>query len=493
MSVLRAVTIRRPTWAGGLFPLGLLLLTFLMGQAIAQANWLIVAVPLAVLGIAASVRWPLAALIVYLYVLALTPQYVGVQVRGFVGLDGARAVGLVVFAGLGLRLLDRYLTNKDEAGHPFVKYLVAFFLATGLLPALVIQTTPSVLLRAMAYDVIDYAVPCFFLIYYIRDVRARHTVLTHLFIAGIVVAILGAYEFATGHNFYITLHPQLPHADVWTTLYTRGGLPRVEVSFGQSISLGRYFAMLLPLALGRFATAADSRARLTYALLVALFGFGVVMTLSAGPFWGALVAVAMLLLYRPTSTLSLGLLGAGAVGLIGSLILPLAQLQQVLRAFLGQQTDVSEAVATNAQVRLVLFSVVTNALPRSPWFGFGSVDAVPFLAAIIPSQDIVSTYVYYLLLYGVLGLALFGLVLAWQIWCAGRIVLGLTRSADRPLALALLAALAGQILIMLDVSPVGVGVQFMWVLFGLIGSLYWTAQRPQRAAGHERVEQPGPA
>jgi O-antigen ligase len=105
--------------------------------------------------------------------------------------------------------------------------------------------------------------------------------------------------------------------------------------------------------------------------------------------------------------------------------------------------------------------------------GFGSTDRIPLLAAFVPGGDVVNTYIYYLLLYGIVGLVLFLMLL---LWCLLTLVVRVRgwRGSNQVMAAALLAAFVGQLAIMLEVSPVGIGAQYLWVLLGLVGSLYWT-------------------
>jgi O-antigen ligase len=368
------------------------------------------------------------------------------------------------------------------------------WLVVTVVPGLVDAGSLTALLRGSLISTLDFIAPCFFVAYFIRDQKSRDRIVRHLLIAGSIVALFGLFEFATATNFFVNLQPQLSHSEIWTVIYQRGGLARVTANFGQPISFGRYFAFLLPIAIiyctkaqgaSSQAHQGSARGRSLYAVATILCVLGVLISLSGGPFWGALVAMAVLVALKPKSTLRLSIAGAGLFALPALFFLPLNSIQSVLLAFLGQNTAVSSSISTNAGVRLAVLQFVERVLPRSPLFGFGSFERIPYMPTILPNGDIVNTYAVYLLLYGIVGLLAFLIIIGWAVWTAARNIFGRPESPQRVFAIALFASLMGQLGIMIGVSPVGPGAQFFWVLIGLIGSLCWTPE-PQ-AVISERV------
>ncbi|MCL4551957.1 MAG: hypothetical protein M1305_00150 [Candidatus Marsarchaeota archaeon] len=452
-------------------------LSLITGLAAGQSVWLIAVPPLLLGGIAFATYYPVPALIAYLYVLALTPQYVGLDLRPLLPLNASRAVGLLVFTGLTLRVGYSLLFSRKSDSHPLLKYLLFFWLAVSVLPGITVPITLTGQIRASFLFTLDNLAPCFFIAYFIRTEKDQDLLVSNLLLAGAFVAVLGVLEFATGNNLFVNLGPQLPWAEAWTGTLTRGGLPRAEVNFGHPISLGRYFALLIPFAMQRFSTAAAIRKWVLYGLLSSLLALGLVTALSGGPLWGAMLAVAVFLLLSPRNILLPVLSAVGVLILITVFTLPGNAIQDVLGAFFGQNSAAAPDVSANIAGRVMLLDVIQYDLPRSPWFGFGTVDAIPNLLMLVPNGDVVNTYVLYLVQYGVVGLTSFMLIL---FWCLRSLIVRLRSSQEpqlRIVTIALFAGFLGQALISFGVSPVGVGAQFFWVLIGLIGSNYWVNGR----------------
>lgn len=61
-----------------------------------------------------------------------------------------------------------------------------------------------------------------------------------------VVAVLAIVEFVTANNIFSQLHSSNPAYARWSGIRIRGGVPRVEGAFGNSIALGAALAMSVP-------------------------------------------------------------------------------------------------------------------------------------------------------------------------------------------------------------------------------------------------------
>ncbi|WP_028047339.1 hypothetical protein [Cellulomonas sp. URHE0023] len=89
-----------------------------------------------------------------------------------------------------------------------------------------------------------------------------------------VVSVLAIVEFVTANNLFSQLHSSNPAYARWSGIRIRGGVPRVEGAFGNSIALGGALAMSVP-----FAWTSRLHAGLK-ALILVLIGTASVLTFS---------------------------------------------------------------------------------------------------------------------------------------------------------------------------------------------------------------------
>ncbi|GAC1647125.1 MAG: hypothetical protein NVS4B8_19690 [Herpetosiphon sp.] len=455
---------------------GMLIVAVLLGLLIGRANYMVGVVIFGLIALVIAGRYPIPALIMYLYVLALTPPYIGLDLRPFLPVNASRAAGLVVFGGLGIRMLFQVLGNKNRRFTPIHKYLLFLMAGVTLIPLANVSSSFTALVRDLLIYLLDFIAPAFFIAYFVRTKRDLSTIISHMFVAGLIVVALGSVEFVTRINPFTSMSPLLPGGEDWTSTLTRGSFVRVAVNFAQPISLGQYFALLVPLAVARFATAGTVRGQTWYALLTSLLFLGVIMALSGGPLFGTLLACVTFLVLRPGRTLRLGLTIGGIIGLLLTFTLSAKDILGVVAAFFGGQSVASDQVQTNAQVRFAVLQLAQKVVPTSPLLGFGSYKLIPYIPSILPNQDLVNTYIVYLLLYGAVGLALFLAVLVTSFVQCVKAVVASVDVAQQTIVIGLLASLIGQMGIMVGVSPVGVGSEFLWVLIGLIGALFWISQ-----------------
>ena len=224
--------------------------------------------------------------------------------------------------------------------------------------------------------------------------------------------------------------------------------------------------MLAPLAMWLSAGATQLRWRWAWASLVAALALGVLMTLSAGQavvlLVGLLLGVAIGWRTCLPSLLLTGLI-AGAF----LLLLPSSEeARDVAGAWVSLETPVSAETRHNLSYRFQVIELARYGLEHSPILGYGNYGSIPVL---FDDQDIINTYVVYLLKNGLVGLAAFLGVLGALLLTVGRWVRA--RGPVGELARILGAVVLAQMVGLLSISPVGPGERMFWVVLGLAGAL----------------------
>jgi len=119
-----------------------------------------------------------------------------------------------------------------------------------------------------------------------------------LVLIGLVLAFSGAYQCVTGHNPVGFLKAYDAWEDIDTRppeFFLRHGLYRADVTFGNYIGFGMFFAALAPMCLGLLAERTSRR--LAVHTSFALMLVGVVSSMSSGPLLGVFVAISMVAAY----------------------------------------------------------------------------------------------------------------------------------------------------------------------------------------------------
>jgi hypothetical protein len=252
---------------------------------VAGYGFLVIVALLVGLALVLALQWPAERVVlVYLAILALSPDVLQVAVGGF-ALTAGRALAAVMAAVFALRLL---IGGESRRRSPIDVPIAAFALALAVSYA---ATWLGGDLTAMRYGfsrLVAFGLE-FFCVYYIvywsvRSARARkHVVYLFVYVMA-VVAVYGLVEAVTGRNVLNSFDTSFGRSEVVRSMFTRADLTRARATFEHPISLGTALAMTLPLGLFLTGFAGNRGRRIVAMVCVALVAACLVATLSRGAY-----------------------------------------------------------------------------------------------------------------------------------------------------------------------------------------------------------------
>jgi hypothetical protein len=252
---------------------------------------------------------------------------------------------------------------------------------------------------------------------------------------GVVVALLGLWETLSGRNPLVkAATPDYSSGvnTVWDTPLHRNGLLRAEATFGHPIALGMF--LLIPLA---FALSRPGR-RYLWATVLILSGEAV--TLSRGPWIGAVVVALILARWHRRRLIGVGTVLVLATWLYGP-----------LNRLILQSGSASTQTGHNAAYR---FGLIGSAFHRLSFIGHPNTD----LSKILPNYaDVTSLLAGTVLATGVVGLVELALIAFLVL----RLLRGARADDDRNF-LAAAAAIVGQLVGLLAVTLITNYQVFFW-------------------------------
>jgi hypothetical protein len=448
----------------------------LIPTALLIGNWLphqslvlLAATALVAAFAALTLARPWVAIWVYLGVLVLSPNYVGVSLGSIGDATLTRALGLA------LVLVLVYRKGIRPAAWNVVDWCFAAYLLATTLPEMFKGDSPSYTLRLLVWSGLDYGVPYLVLRTVASNLASARRVLRMFAFWAIVVALFAIAEVVSGTNLFTGVGPQLSAASLWSAGVVRADTLRAQVSFSHPISLGMYAALLLPLTL--WLTRWSRGRQRTFAVVAAVaVGATLLTTLSRGPWLGALIALALSIPFQPEKSRRSTAItfGAIAVGVIGVYLSGATPLTQVIADSFNPTTD----AYGNILYRQSLTDVILPVWSRSPWIGYPDYVANGAFPSFF---SIDNHYLATLIVQGAVGLVAFLLVIAaalWTCWSAARYRhLG---AGERDLAGTMLAVLLGQVVILGTVAMIGLGPQVFWGFVGFCAGA-WSGWRAPAA------------
>jgi hypothetical protein len=420
---------------------GLPLLSVLMGMYLARSGSpkLLIAVA-AVIAIAAARRWPGAATIGALALMALPYTW-----SPHVPKLGA---GLGILAGLFLLVTycDRLLAFTPTA----LDWAVLAFAVT---PAAVVYE------QGNGFHLTNWVAPAITLPYFGFRLLFQHETPRRVFPAALVaigslLAVLGVYETVAGSNPFVPF--QVPDytssrvQDVWNVALYRGGHLRAMSTFGHPIAFGMF--LLIPLAF------AISRPGKRYLAATVVMLAAEVCTFSRGPWLGALVIVLLLSGWsrRRVTTIMLSAIAAAAY---------LGPVHRVI----VESGSASTAAGHNALYRVGL---IRESLHYLSAFGRPTVN----LQTVIPGYaDVTSLFAGTIIRNGVIGLVELGLI----VWLCLRAYVAARRSEDgnrKAATVAIVGSFVGLIAVTLITSYQF----FFWALLAYVATIAIDQTRTMR-------------
>jgi len=220
-----------------------------------------VALGLAGAAILLSRRYPRAAFVVWLCVVAFVPVWFGVSVGG-PQFQPASLLGIPVAIGMAL--------NRPRFAWIPADVMMVALLAACVVPVFVGAGTVSSVFGVISQWAVAFTIGRLAPLV-LGDLDVVKSVVTVVFA---IVGLLAVVEFALDWHPYVGLGPQNAAYAEWGEIQGRSGLWRSEGAFGHSIALGCSLALAIPLGL-------TSRFRASVRVTsVALMVAGAVVTLS---------------------------------------------------------------------------------------------------------------------------------------------------------------------------------------------------------------------
>lgn len=409
----------------------------------------------------------------YFFVLFAVPQiYSAIPgfgvINQFFVIDYVRLMALVVLlpAAYALR------TDEDKRGRPLPladKLLLAYLLLNIALQFMAISFTGT--MRNAFYAFIDVYLPYYVLSRSLRDLDALRDAVMSFVVAAAVLSTLGMFEMSRHWLLYYGLDPALGVDWEYGSYLEREDTLRAMATTGQPIVLGYVVAV----AFGLFLYAGGLVR--TGTLVVACFGLlvgGLVASLSRGPWIGAAIMVPV---YLATGRRAAS--NFGKLAIAGSLLLPALYMTPYWDRLVDFLPFVGSVDEGNVTYRQRLLEISWMIILDNPLFG--SADFIAYMEELRQGQgiiDIVNSYLMVALRSGFVGLGLF--VGFFVVVAAG--ILRRMRSAPADsdahrLGQALLAVLAGILVMIFTVSSINAVPVVYWAMAGL-GLAY--AQLPKR-------------
>jgi O-antigen ligase len=441
----------------------------LIGAWLPRQSMLLAAATALVLAFAAlTVARPWVAIWVYLGVLVLNPNYVGVSLGSIGDATLTRTLGLAVAL-----VLVYQKGIRPSAWNPIDWCFGAYLLATTL-PDMFKGDSAVYALKLLVWSGLDYGVPYLVLRTAASNLASARRVLRMFAFWAIIIALFAIAEVFSGTNLFTDVGPQLSASSLWSQGIFRAETLRARVSFSHPISLGMYAALLLPLMLWMIRWSRGWQR--TFALVAAIaVGVTLLATLSRGPWLGALVALALAIPFQSERSRRRTAItfGAIAVGVVAVYLSGATPLTQILSDSFNPATD----AYGNILYRQSLTEVILPVWSRSPWIGYPDYVAD---GAFSTSLSIDNHYLATLIVQGAVGLVAFLLVVAaalWTCWSATR----RKGAAESDLAATMLAVLLGQLVILGTVAMIGLGPQVFWGFVGFCAGA-WSGWQGAAAA-----------
>jgi hypothetical protein len=340
----------------------------------------------------------------FLFLLFTLPAFTK-DIPGFGIINYFYSIGYVQILALCL-LLPLYIKLRSEHGvTPFLKlHADKFFLAYFLLQ-LGQQLQVDSVTNTMRYALkifIEYFLPYYVASRSIKNLQDFKDVLRSLLIAILAIVPLAAFEYLRGWLLFSYIMGVLDVDWGLGTYLGRGGAVRAQVTAGQAIPMG--FVFMVGIGLYYYVSRLISSRRDFYLLFFMLL-VGLLVPVSRGPWLGAVVILAILIITRQGGVKQLIKYSAIAAPVVAAYMAGL--FDPVINAipFLSGALDMG-----TADYRTQLIEVSLSVLKLNLWFGSFYYLDHPSMQQMIQADgiiDMVNTYLSIAMSYGLVGLILY--------------------------------------------------------------------------------------
>lgn len=345
------------------------------------------------------------------------------------------------------------------------RLLLAFVAYTVLLQLRDTSVTDT--LRALVYDLLDVV-----LLYYVAsrtlvNRAAMREVLACCAMAGIVLALIAAFEAARSWLLYSSLSDALGAIRPIGGYILRNNILRATATAGQSIPLGVYFVVAIGALLFLGGIIRSSGHRL---LLGGVMTMGLLASLARAPWLAAVLLYLMQALAADRVGAVLLRRGVALSAMAAALLIsPAGDGIVALLPFVGSVE--SDTVAYRERLLETSLSVFW----RQPWTGSPTYLDTPEMQTMIQGQgiiDMVNSYLQIAMGYGAIGLALFAAVFLLALGQGLRLLRQRQSDAEtRALAGTLCATTAVMLILISTVSSITVIPTLYWLLLGMLAAL----------------------
>lgn len=231
---------------------------------------------------------PIQGLMVYCGGLFLYPQYLTMPI-GTIDFSVARVLILLYWANIiaKTRLLNNFRINKIDI--LLILFTVMKFFSS------VLHEPFSRAFEHEAGQFFETALPYFALRVTITSKEDIIRLIRAIAIIAVPIAFAGMLQWITGFNVYGFTKPFNAWVPTDQVMLVRHGLFRADVSFGNYIAYGMFFASIAPMALGMYHPGQKHR-YLMFGLL-AILTIGVATSMSSGPLFSFAISCLMLAIY----------------------------------------------------------------------------------------------------------------------------------------------------------------------------------------------------
>jgi O-Antigen ligase len=413
---------------------------------------------------------------------AISAQIPGMGIVNYVfAIDYVRLLALTVLLAGFLQILAR--PERVRFGSlPTDKILLAYLVLLFALQ-LDVDSLTNTLRHSVFYAFIDVFLPYYVASRAIRDAREFRDVLMAFVVAAMLLAAVGAFEFARHWLLYRSLEGSLGMRWGGANYLLRAGLLRAEASTGQPIALGYVMAVAIGFFLYLRRSVPNAGA---WGIGMALLAVGVVAPVSRGPWVGTAVILFVYLATGPSAGWRLV-----KIAYAGLLLLPVLLVSPVGEKVVDLLPFVGTVEVHNITYRERVLAISIQQILRHPWFGAFDALSAPEMQDLRQGQgiiDIVNTYLGVGLDSGLLGLGLFcgffTTVLVGVFRTLGR--LHDQQGEAHLLGRTLLATLVGILVMIFTVSSISVIPVIYWSVAGLSVAYVQLHKREQAFAGRPR-------
>ena len=323
------------------------------------------------IGASISFRFPEKAICAYFILLPFFPFYLGVNFGLLGEINGVTMLNGVLLLPLFFKHFFGKV-SKPKANKELIKFDILIILFLVLSSFYQLANFGFVVWKGEIWHYfIEYFLVYFIITRYVITENMYGRILEFIIRGGCLFTLIGILDYVLEIRFYTKVVANIParfllSKDFGLIENMRAGINRMQISFGQPISLGVYLAVLLILTLVCFDKEFNLRKKLLYSLTAILSSIGLVLTQARGPIMvsGFLLFLCFIFLKRiRLIVLSIGLVLSFTVFFI-AMVLP-SNTNRLVMDVLHENTGKLE----NANFRVELYEDVISKINRVSLIG----------------------------------------------------------------------------------------------------------------------------